>query len=366
MRVDSVNYNYNPYEQKNSKTFEDNSQPKASEVLTDGIRDYIALAEQARYLESNLQFSSSSGIHFYRGQDASSTNYGIRFDISSQSVSDTSKRNDWDAVSKEKPESYSFVPDTLWNAFVGTFDEGEEMSYVELFDMPKWEVGFDRRPPVLNKFEVDDEKMLSYDYLSVLDQTIQNASLPLPNGNFEENLPKAIENHKNRLEMLHKLRENIAGVLNHPLHSNSDTKSDMEALRQINYFAGNEQKLEELFIGHTAVYEQTLLMNVVEKTMETHNIPSEYKPQLLEKLEETPETLNEASDQFKNHLLKSNSNLYGDLDVAPEMSEEWYTTFMAEHIAKVIDEMGPIGSPDSEWQLPILWEFNKYKEVLQG
>lgn len=275
-------------------------------------------------------------------------------------------RTDWDGYSKEKPDSFSHVPDKLWEAMVNSYGEGERIDFATLFDVPKWEVDFSKEPPVLNKFEVDDEKMLSYDYLSVIDYQIRISGYSIQENATESQLIEAVETYKDYLKQLHTLRENIAGVLNYPLQHNVDVNTDIRAFNSI-YIDGGDQDLKNTFITYTNAYEKKLNWKVVSDTIKDHGmLNEEYFPQLKAALDKNSEATDGERAEFTNYLLKTNSNLFDDLEVSSEISQEWYMNFLADHVSKVIQSMGAVGSPEGKWEVPILWEIQQQKKAQQG
>jgi hypothetical protein len=277
-----------------------------------------------------------------------------------------SVRDDWDGYSKEKPESFSHVPDKLWDAFVDSYEDGDMIWHACLLDIPKWDIGLHRQPPELRRVEVDEEKMLSYDYLSVIDKKIEGARVVFDSGevSIEANI-KAVDRYEKELKFLHTLRDNVASVLQPPLHSNSDKESDYQAYLHL-YMDVGEELLDERYENQVVGYELKLRMKKVDEMMQKKGISEEYKPQLLAKMDRNEHILNEGAEQFRNNLLRSGSNLYDHIDISPEVSEKWYTDFMEVQIGKLIDEMGKANTPTGEWEVPILWELRMAKEARQG
>lgn len=358
----SMNTEYNNYIYQSPHTRD--RQESGSSGSAVETREHVDLSEAARYYIPDIGNDNRGNRVFFSNNGRTSAYSVLSVTTHVGGTIASPGRNDWDGISQEKPESFSHVPDKLWNAMVESYDEGEAMGYASLFDMPKWEVGFDRQPPVLNKFDVDDEKMLSYDYISVIDEIISHSGMVVPEKITDESIKEAMERSREQVALLTRLKENISSVLEPPLYSNSDMKSDFNAFNTI-YSDMGDGMLEERFIAYTAKYESVMRWNAVETAAEGNNIPEDHRPQLREAVDGDPE-IDTASKAFTDYLLKTNSNLYDDVEVSPEISEEWYTKFLAEHIAKVLDEMGPIGSAGSKWKVPILWEIEKDKAAQQG
>ena len=300
-------------------------------------------------------FTYGAGVSNFTGQ------LGIGFGTYAHYTG--SRRDDWDAISKEKPESFAHVPDKLWEAMMNSYPEGDIMWETCLLDIPKWDFGLHRQPPELRKIEVDDEKMLSYDYLSLLDKKIGSTGITLDNKNLNpETNRKAHERYEKRLVFLHTLRENIAEVLKPPLHTNSDLVSDEMAYERLHNDVG-ATLLDERFENQTVAYELKFRMKMVDSVMKEKGITEEYKPQLLKSMDEQSHIINEGAREFRNHLLTTNSNLFDHVQATPGTDEAWYTDFLKEQIGRIIDEMGGVDTPEGKWDVPILWELRMAKEA---
>jgi hypothetical protein len=254
----------------------------------------------------------------------------------------------WNAKNTEKPETLSHVPDKLWNAFIdteGVSNLDAPTSFSTMFLLPKWDIHLTETPPSLNKVEPTEERMLTYDYLSIIDKDIERK---IRDGITPDD--------KESLDLLYRLRENIAGVLDYPLTENSE---DVSNYRFHIAFSQSENSLTNIYVAKTIEYQLNLLDKATDQSMVDHNIPEEYKPQLTERLNQDEELLS-AGKEFLGNLLNANSNI-DVTEITPNISDEWYTTFLAEHIGKVLDEMGTPGTPDGEWEIPVLWKIKQQK-----
>ena len=107
-----------------------------------------------------------------------------------------------------KPEVYYFVPEKLWNAVVTTPGIENALQAYDglpaLFELPRWEVetGVGMEPR-FRRVEVDDNRMLGYDYPQVL--------------TYAEDMMRRDGVGNSTIAVIEALKENISQVLNQPL-----------------------------------------------------------------------------------------------------------------------------------------------------
>ena len=139
-----------------------------------------------------------------------------------------------------KPEVYYFVPEKLWNAVVATPGIEQAVQAYDglpaLFELPRWEVetGVGMEPR-FRRVEVNESKMLSYDYPQVLTYAVE--------------MMRRDGVGSGEIQVIQALSENISQVLNQPLTLTSRTSEAYYTSRILVLFG-----VDELF----AAYEKSV------------------------------------------------------------------------------------------------------------
>ncbi len=272
--------------------------------------------------------------------------------------------------SEPKEVNYDFVPDKLWDAFADTAgSEDQKRWIVNLFNLPKWKTGFDNSPPTLEKVEIDDEKMMSYDYISIINDNLKRIKADVQESTKNINIGYEVQQstiYKKRDEenivYLNSLKENLGKVLDYPLYTNN-SKDDRSYY--LDSMFDYDTKVQHVFENKTRQYAISQLNNEKAEAMKRAGIPLEYMPQLNKVASHS--IYNDIVPEYTTYLMAQNSNTSGEwdpqTDMQKQMSEGWFKNYVADYYDELIASMGKPGEPNSKWMDPELYDILRRSEI---
>ncbi|MCV6609006.1 MAG: hypothetical protein OIF32_12405 [Campylobacterales bacterium] len=254
-------------------------------------------------------------------------------------------------VFKNLKANYDFVPDKLWEAFANTSGNGmDPFMFSQIFDMPKWKTGFEEKPPTLEKIDITPEKMMSYDYITIIDKNIENTKKSYQNH---------IERQEERIIYLNNLKDNLKKVLDYPL--SPDESGIYSILIISNDYDDYVQKIYE---SKTYSYAIDQHKNEVSEALKRAGLSDEYLPQLAKV--SNRHLFDDIIPQYRDFLMAQNSNTSEwnpQTEEQKQISENWYKNYVANYYDRLIESMGKLDDPNSKWMDPKLFDILRRSEI---
>ena len=245
----------------------------------------------------------------------------------------------------EKPPGYAHVPDALWDAFIAS-DHMEDVArrYMSLLDLPLWDsTVVTGTPPTLFPVEATEERMMNYDYASVVEKMLEKAQAP---GKWHDSLMTRQET----IELLRSLLKNLDEVIPEPKYGNTE-----EGYALATRYMGNgimHSNLPRYFISSTQAYVERSIQDEVNAALAKQLIPNSYMPTLLREVRSDGEFMANVAS-YTRFLIGTNSST-GET-WKPENSREeritvaWFENYLKQKVNTTMLSMGNLGRITSQY-----------------